>query len=178
MKCNHCGMEIPDNSVICPECCAPVNETLPSGELSKPRNVPLGILGAVIGALIGGASIVLLGQMGYVASISGIILAFCTLKGYELLGGKLDIVGMVISGILIVVMPFCAYLVNNSILLINELAELAPGLTIFEGIQLMFEMAQVDQELLSALTSEVLMLYLFTGIGVVGYLTSKKKAKK
>ena len=56
-----------------------------SPEVKAPENMVLGILGAIVGALIGGASIIGLSQLGYIASISGLILAFCTLKGYELL---------------------------------------------------------------------------------------------
>ena len=55
-------------------------------ELKAPENVPMGLLGALVGAALGGASIILLSQLGYIASISGVILAFCTLKGYQLLG--------------------------------------------------------------------------------------------
>ena len=47
----------------------------------KKENLALGILGAVIGSLIGGAAIVLIGQLGMISAISGVVLAFCALKG-------------------------------------------------------------------------------------------------
>ena len=58
-------------------------------EQKKRENVPAGIVGAFLGSLIGVACAVLIGQLGYVASVSGLVMAVCALKGYELLGGSL-----------------------------------------------------------------------------------------
>ena len=58
-----------------------------------------GVVGALIGSLLGAASIILLSQLGYVAAISGVIMAVCALKGYELLGGKLTKKGVIISAV-------------------------------------------------------------------------------
>ena len=52
-------------------------------EEKKRENVPAGIVGAFLGSLIGVACAVLIGQLGYVASISGLVMAVCALKGYE-----------------------------------------------------------------------------------------------
>ena len=57
-----------------------------SPEVKPAENFVMGLIGALGGALLGGASIILIGQIGYISAISGIILAFCTLKGYALLG--------------------------------------------------------------------------------------------
>ena len=51
-------------------------------EEKKRENVPAGIVGAFLGSLIGVACAVLIGQLGYVASISGLVMAVCALKGY------------------------------------------------------------------------------------------------
>ena len=56
----------------------------------KQENLALGILGALLGGILGGAAIVLIGQLGMISALSGVVLAFCTLKGYELLGKKLS----------------------------------------------------------------------------------------
>lgn len=50
-------------------------------------NVVAGAVGAFLGSLIGVACIVLVNQLGYVASICGLVMAVCCLKGYALLGG-------------------------------------------------------------------------------------------
>ena len=49
----------------------------------KPENVLAGIVGALLGSVLGAACIVLLEQLGYVAALSGIVLAICTLKGLK-----------------------------------------------------------------------------------------------
>ena len=74
----------------------------------KKENLALGILGAVIGGLIGGASIVLFSQLGMISALSGVILAFCTMKGYELLGGKLDKKAIAVCVIIMLVVPYFA----------------------------------------------------------------------
>ena len=51
-------------------------------EVKKRENVLAGIVGAFLGSLIGVACIVIVGQMGYVASICGLVMAVCSLKGY------------------------------------------------------------------------------------------------
>ena len=97
MICNHCGQE--SSGKVCQHCGAlmqpeikatPAQSSTSYVVVEKKENVITGIVGALIGAAIGGASIVLLTQLGFIASISGLILAVCTLKGYELLGGKLS----------------------------------------------------------------------------------------
>ena len=179
MICTKCGQGIPDTATVCEHCGAEVGEVLPTGELRKPENVMLGIVGALVGALIGGLCIVLLNQAGYVAAISGIVLAFCTLKGYELLGGRLSPIGIAVSAVLILVMPFCAYLVSFGISLANEVKQYGMELTWLEGIQAFFELLEYDPEMIDAVKSDLLQLYLYTGLGVVVFLASKtKKFKK
>ena len=56
----------------------------------RPENIPAGIVGAFLGTLLGVVCTVVIGQLGYVASVSGLIMAVGALKGYELLGGRLS----------------------------------------------------------------------------------------
>ena len=65
-----------------------------------------GLVGAFLGSLLGVAAIVFIGQLGYVAAISGLIMAVCALKGYELLAGRLSRKGAVIACLLILVMTY------------------------------------------------------------------------
>ena len=71
-------------------------------------NVIAGTVGAFLGSLIGVACIVILSKLGYVAAVSGVVMAVCAIKGYALLGGKLTRKGAVISGLLILVMTYIA----------------------------------------------------------------------
>lgn len=81
-------------------------------EITAPESVALGIVGALLGSLLGGASIVLLSRLGYVASLSGLLTAFCTLKGYELLGKRLSKRGVVICVVIMVLATVAADLVD------------------------------------------------------------------
>lgn len=72
----------------------------------KKENIIAGIVGALLGSLLGVVSIILLSQLGYVAAVSGVIMAVCALSGYEILGGKLTKRGIVISAVIMLVMTY------------------------------------------------------------------------
>ena len=86
----------------------------------KQEKVALGILGALIGGILGGAAIVLLGQMGLISAISGVILAFCSLKGYELLAGKLSKLGIVICIVVMLIVPYVADRISWALVIVEE----------------------------------------------------------
>lgn len=94
---------------LCADCAARAkseNEVKSQERDRKSVNIIGGIIGAVLGSLIGVACIVILGQLGYVAAVSGIAIAFCTLKGFEKFAGKLTTVGIVISCIIMIAMTY------------------------------------------------------------------------
>ena len=62
----------------------------------------LGLIGAILGSLIGVALWVVINRLGYVAAISGLVMVFCALKGFGMLGGKVDKKGLV-TGLLVCV---------------------------------------------------------------------------
>lgn len=80
------------NSIcLCDECYDKVSENAAAytaNEKNKKENLVGGVVGALVGSLLGVASIILLSQMGYVAALSGVIMAVCALKGYELLAAS------------------------------------------------------------------------------------------
>lgn len=78
-------------------------------ERERPRvNRLAGAVGALLGALIGGACIVVGSRLGYVSIVSGVVMVFCTTKGWALLGGRLDKLGALICGVLMTVMTYHA----------------------------------------------------------------------
>ncbi len=94
---------------LCANCAAKAkseNEVKAQKRQQKNVNIIGGIIGALIGSLIGVACIVLLGMLGYVAALSGIVMAFCTLKGFDKLGGKLTVVGIIISCVIMIGMTY------------------------------------------------------------------------
>lgn len=129
----------------------------------KRENVLTGIVGALLGAAIGAGAIILLGQLGYIASISGFILAVCTLKGYELLGGKLSVKGIVISLLLLLVTPYIADRLDWAIVIMNEYS--GEGVTFgqaFAAVPALIEEEAIDK---NSYITNLLMLYGFTILG-------------
>ena len=86
----------------------------------KKENVAMGILGALLGGLIGGAAIVLIGQLGLISALSGVILAFCTLKGYEILGGRLSKQGILVCIVVMLVVPYVADRISWALVIMEE----------------------------------------------------------
>lgn len=88
---------------------------------SQKENVLLGIIGALLGALIGGAVALFIARLGYVAVAAGLVLGICTIKGYEMFARKLSRKGILISVVLMVVTVF---LVNQIDLAMEVVAQL------------------------------------------------------
>ena len=124
--CEHCGRPegvdaytVSGNAyLLCEPCFGQVSEAAAQQnqtKMQKQEQVLPGIVGALIGSLIGAVVIVIVGQLGYVAAVSGLVMAICTLKGYEMLGKKLGTPGIIISCVLMLLMIFLAYQADWSI---------------------------------------------------------------
>lgn len=171
MNCNNCGKELLDGVTVCDDCGTMVERNAPA---AKPENVLTGVVGAVIGAVLGGASIILLSQLGFVASISGLILAVCTLKGYELLGGRLSKRGIIISCVLMAITPYIADRIDWAIVIAQAFAD--------EGVTLGMAFAAVhdviaESDMLGDYFLSLGMIYLFVLIGAFGTLRGLFKKK-
>ncbi len=164
MNCEHCGTVLPEGSAVCSVCGTAVTEAQIE-EVRNPvkENVGLGIVGALIGALIGGASIVGLNLIGYVASISGVLMGYATLKGYELLGKKLSKKGIVISILLMIVVTFAADFVCLGIEVYNEIQMY--GATMADAFAFLPELVMEGGIDFTAYFSNLGMLYAFVALG-------------
>jgi len=124
---------------LCANCAAKAkseNEVKAQKRQQKNVNIIGGIIGALIGSLIGVACIVLLGMLGYVAALSGIVMAFCTLKGFDKLGGKLTVVGIIISCVIMIGMTYFGNRLDWAIQLTQAMKEYMDyEVGIFEAFQ-------------------------------------------
>lgn len=150
-----------------------VMDTAAPAEVKAPENVVLGLIGAVVGAILGGASIILLSQLGYIASISGFILAICTLKGYELLGKRLSKKGIILCVILMIVTPFVADWIDWAIYLMKDYPEY--NLTILDSSILMGELMAEGYVDMFEYFKNLGMIYLFVVLGAFGTLKNALK---
>ena len=174
MNCPHCDEVVEESAEVCGNCGAGLTEKQPQQEQQvqeqnnpvapeKPENLFTGIVGALLGAAIGAGVIILLGQLGFVASISGFILAVCTLKGYELLGGKLTTKGTIISLILLLITPYIADRLDWAILITKEFS--SEGVTFgqaFAAVPALIEEGAIVQ---GDYIKNLLLLYGFTILG-------------
>ena len=126
-------------------------------QAEAPEDIGRGILGALIGGLIGAAVIVLIGQLGYVAALSGMVLGYCTIGGYRRGAGKLSAIGIAVS---VVVMLLAVYLGNRTDIAIAAVKEL--DLTFGQAFAWMHELVDTD-----VYRSNLITLYLFSAIGAV-----------
>lgn len=98
---------------------------------NKSKVVP-GLVGALIGSLIGAALWILIYQMGYISGIAGAVTIICALKGYEKLGGCLDVKGVIVAFAFSLVMIFIAEQAAVSISLARELDKYGYDYSVFE----------------------------------------------
>ncbi|MCM1058568.1 MAG: hypothetical protein NC517_13340 [Firmicutes bacterium] len=143
---------------------------------AKKENVVGGVIGALIGSLVGVLCIVLLGQLGYVAALSGVVMAFGALKGYELLGGKLTKKGIVISVVIMLIMAYVGDRLDLAIRLMQELGTGSANLfDCYRAIPRFLKAELIDVE---AYARNLIMLYAFLLLGAVPTIRSRAKEKK
>ena len=167
MKCSKCGIEVPEGTVRCDSCGFPIKTK------EKRENVIAGIVGAFLGALIGGACIILISMLGYIASVSGLVLAVCTLKGYELLGGKLSGKGIVISILFMLATPYLADRIDWAIVIMQEFVDY--GVTFAEVFAAVPELLKDGSIEMGQYIKNLLMIYGFCVLGAFATLRNTLK---
>ena len=82
---------------------------------AKKGNIVTGIVGALLGALVGGVLWVVIYQIGYIAGIAGLVGAVCALKGYEKFGGRINVIGVALSLVIVAGVIYVAHNVSCAI---------------------------------------------------------------
>ena len=160
---------------LCPSCyAARQQQTNEAAALAAGRseNIVGGIVGALLGSLVGVACIVLLSQMGYVAALSGVVMAVCTLKGYEKLGGTLSRRGVWISVILMLVMTFVGDRLDWAIVISRELE-----FDLFTSFQIIPMLLEEEIIPAGSYWGNLIMLYLFLLLGLVPTVRSSLQSR-
>lgn len=70
---------------LCPDCAAKRKEE--ETNLKNPVSFVLGFLGALAGALVGSIAWIVIGALGFIASIAGMAMGFASFYGYQFLKG-------------------------------------------------------------------------------------------
>lgn len=166
---------------LCPNCEANMRGNLAVEEQKKAQkkeNIVGGIVGTLLGSLVGVLCIVLLGQMGYVAAVSGAIMAVGTLKGYELLGGKLTKKGIAISVVVMLAMTYLGNRLDWAISLLREGGGADIGLNLFDCYRLV--PWAIEEEIIEMVSyiGNLVLLYIFLLLGAVPTVIGKVKEKQ
>lgn len=129
-----------------------------SGKKRKKENIAGGIVGALIGSLLGVACIILLSQLGYVAAVSGLVMAVCTLKGYEILGGKLSTPGIIVCAVVMVVMIYVGNQLDWAVAIVQQFdSEVGIG----EAFRFVPELLREDKGIAAQYWGGLAMVYIF-----------------
>ena len=165
------------NSIcLCDECYDKVSENAAAytaNEKNKKENLVGGVVGALVGSLLGVASIILLSQMGYVAALSGVIMAVCALKGYELLGGKLTKKGIIISVVIMIIMTYVGDRLDWGIMIARELE-----VDVFYGYRLVPLL--LSEEIIDATSyvGNLVLVYAFLLLGAIPTIRNAMRRDK
>ena len=186
--CNLCGQETEVAAFrsggtimhLCPEC-----EAKMRGQISidaqkqeqKKENIVGGIVGAFLGSLLGVLCIVILSRLGYVAALSGAVMAVGVLKGYELLGGKLTKKGIVISCVIMLIMTYIGDKLDWAIVLLTDGHGADEGYNLFECYRLIPCAISEGYIEAASYVGNLLMIYLFLLLGAVPAILSKVREK-
>ena len=182
--CQNCGQELPVEGYfvsggymqVCDNCAQALKQshnTAQAQRTQKSENVVGGLLGILIGSLLGVLCIVLLSQLGVVAALSGLIMAVCTLKGYEMLGGKLSNRGIVISIVVMIVMTFVGDRIDWAILVSQQLEMPLP--MAFQAVPVLLAEEIIEPTIYVV---NLLLLYLFMAVGAVPTIRSSIRNRR
>ena len=128
----------------------------------KKENIIAGIVGAFLGTLIGLLCIVVVDQLGYMASISGVVMGVCAIKGYQLLGGKMSLKGIVISTVFMI----CVVYISQQLSWAIDAADVL-NIDVFSAFRLIPEMIRQGAIDGGIYMKDLFMLYAFTALGAV-----------
>lgn len=142
-------------------------------QLMEKENVLLGSIGAVLGCMIGAILIIVLSYFGYIASISGVVMGICALKGYLLLGKGLSKKGIIITIVIMVLMVFASYVVSFGIAVAQ-----AFEVDVITGILVTPVLLSEEGVDLSIFYKDLVMLYVFTVLGAFPTIKDYMKGKR
>lgn len=163
-------------ALLCRDCFTHLQQdrtALDTQKKGKHDNVVGGIVGALLGSLIGVAAIIIFSRLGYIAAVSGVILAVCTLKGYELLGGQLSTKGIVISIVLMLLMTWIGDRLDWAIVVMQEL-----DMDFIDAFQVVPDLVRYGVIESFNYIMNLVMLYLFTVLGAAPTIVSTMKNRK
>ena len=149
------------------------------------ENVLAGVVGAFLFSLVGGILWFVLYQIGYLASISGLVGVICAVKGYTFFAkvkeeSKKCLVFSVMLTIVVLAISWYFCVAYDIYLVYQEwfaAGEVDFTLTFFESVRAVSFFFE-DSEILMGYLKDLGLGILFAGLGVIYYLSMREKKKK
>jgi hypothetical protein len=153
---------------MCDTCYASISENLnqAQGEYEiKSSNYLSGAVGAILGALLGSVLWVVIGMIGYIASIAGLAISAASTKGYMLLNGKMTKLAPWIIGLASLIALILAQFVTLDITFYNEFKKAGYDVSITDTILSTFELPFIDPEVTTDFFKNMGLGLLFAALG-------------
>ena len=183
--CPGCGekMDIPTTVTVhnnplllCTNCANKIKEEQDKKEAeyqAAPGNYGKGLLGAVVGALIGGVVWIAAAYiLGLVSAFIAVLITYLAALGYDKMQGKQSqkklVITTVVSLAVVVLSMYLSYVV-----MVNSSLK-AEGLTENPFVALAY-LLETDNEIKAAFISDMFMSLLFGALGTIAYAQSMKK---
>ena len=143
---------------------------------TKKSNVVAGAVGALLGSLIGVLALVIISRIGFYSGLSGLIMGVCVIKGYELLGGRLNKAGIVISCVIMVLMIYVGDRIDWAIVIMEAYSdEGVDFFTAFQAVGWFLTDGAIDSV---DYIFNLIMLYFFSALGIVPTIIQSVKGYK
>lgn len=163
---------------LCGECEISMRQRIATMKPTKRENIIGGIIGALLGSLLGVVCIVLMSQLGYVAALSGAVMALGVLKGYELLGGKMTKKGVVICIVVMLIMTYVGDRADWALLLYREGGGAEAGYNVFECYRIVPKALSAGLIETETYLFNIALIYVFVLLGAVPTIRNKVKEKQ
>ena len=187
MICPNCERRIEDDAAVCEYCGKVVpdpeeQEQEPEQELIEEPKPLRGFFGAILGAALSCAILVLLPKLGLSPIFGGIVVAFLIFIGYRLLNKNVTKIGFGVCIMFILITPYFANQLIWAAYEMSAINELSGFPT--EGLSLMEKFLLVpvalDEGKINVLSyfMGLFKLYIFTAVGAVAYLGGVARGRR
>ncbi|MBP5520558.1 MAG: hypothetical protein J6X84_08275 [Treponema sp.] len=160
------------HSLLCPKCAENVINKVEQ-EKKTHKNYVKGFFACLLGALIGSVLWILIGALGFFASIAGLAISICAFKGYAIAKGKLTRFGIVLNVIAILI----AFIFAQYSVLFIQISKEIENLTI-PGFLAITPVLFSNAEFLKALLPDIGFGLLFIFLGAYRTVLNNLKSAK
>ena len=157
---------------VCEPCFAKIEESINIPK--KQQSLIKGIIGAFIGASLGGVIWVIIGSFGFIASIAGLAIAYFASAGFSIMKGKMVRATPVIIALITLIVVFVA---NFATVFLSVSNELGNDITFSEKINLLVDTIINNNDVLFTYLKDLGIGILFAGFGAYRVIRSMHKKR-